>query len=301
MANIWISQTGNDTTGDGSEATPYKTISKALSEHNDGDIIKGVASATAYPISSTALANANVIFEGTTFVGDPTTPNFEIDCGSVGPQLQLKEHLTFRDLVIKDFSTITAVSFVYVVSANASSNATVNFERVRLQNLELYASTGSRGGFVGNGGSLSAGSYNRVTVNLDQVEFDNVKAVNSTSYVSFFSLGGNGYLNATNCTYYADNTGFGLKYIARTGHSTSPIAEVIHKNWAIKNLHADTIDFGNGTIETMNGGVYDSSGNITLPSGATNMIDGDPLFNDPTNHIFEVKPNSPCHNGGQPV
>lgn len=306
MANIYINvDTGNDSTGDGSLSTPYKTISKAFSVASTDDVIIGAASATVYPWSTDvnlgSLGITDITLQGDTYVGDPTTNNFIIDAQTPYPEFIVKENFTIKDLVIQNHLANTSYrrSVINVVNTNSAVDAVVTVQRCRIQDCTVYTATSSRGGFIGQGSTQSsAPPFNSCTINLEQVELCNVKG-DGSSYAGFISLSGTVYANATNCSYYADATGNSLRLFSRVGNAAGNITAATHRNWNIKHLHTNSMHFGDATSISFTGGVADlTNENISLPSGYTSVIDADPMYVDASNYILELLPDSPAHNAG---
>lgn len=296
MANIYANaDTGDDSTGDGSIGTPYETLDKCLTEANSGDVIILNAATATYTMVNKVLPT-EITIKGTV-TPDPNGLSAIIDTNNSSATYTLSNTITMEDLIFQNWKTTSTISFIY--TNTATGDAAVNFTRVIFKDIQFSSSTGSRGGFIGNGSQVSPSSVDSITKTFNECVFSNIKS-NGVVYTTMLrSNSGNQFAYFNNCTWYADATGLGLPYIAGYGNSAGSIASITHKNWAIKNEHSTAIDFGNAVTESMDGCVY--TGNVTLTANTTNMTNSDPLFLDVSNTDFRLRPSSPAIDGGQPL
>lgn len=290
---------GNDSTGDGTSSNPYQTIAKGITEAAASDNLRFFARATPYPVANDTLySDAN--FLGDTWIQDALADKVIFDCLGSKPNWILTDNLYMSDIVIYNWADTTADSFIDTNDTTSSISATVDLERVEMRDISTVSSTGTRGGFIGNGTSLNGENYNDITITLTACIMNNIKTTSASSYTSFIRCAGTVNVNTVNSLWYANSSGSeGIKYFAAKDNSAGNIASISHQNLVIQNEHADTLDLGTALVESTNGGFW--TGNINQTDNTTNFTEADPLLADPANNYFEPLPASPLHNGGQPV
>ena len=292
MATVYLdSASGSDSTGDGSSGNPYQTIAKGFTEvGSDGTVIMK-ASATTYAVATDTIPS-NVTLKGDTYPQKIGEPIAILDFNTFRAQWTLTDTITVEDCMVFDMVD-AASSWIY--TKPATGDAAVTFNRVHFKDCQVYRSTGSRGGLVGGGASVSGFSYDSMVCTLNECILENVKGAASLNGLSFMVGGGTDTFNTVNCTIYNDSSGSdGLDYLATAGNSTNPIGNISHKNLRILHEHADAIDLGNASNETTDGLVYYTSGGaITQTANTTNSTNSESQFIDKANSVFYISKDDP--------
>jgi len=89
MVNLYIATTGNDSTGNGTQGSPYLTLSQAISVASNGDVIK-VESGT-YTSASGITVSKEVTIEA---VNPASKPRFEITTAANATAINVTSSLT---------------------------------------------------------------------------------------------------------------------------------------------------------------------------------------------------------------
>jgi len=103
LVDIWVSTTGSDETGDGSEGNPYRTVQKGLNEASTGEVV-GLKNGT-YDVAS---VNWPVTAEGITLRGESRTGAILSDNDVTYPTIYISDTLpvqqtiTIESLTLKD-------------------------------------------------------------------------------------------------------------------------------------------------------------------------------------------------------
>jgi hypothetical protein len=135
---------------------------------------------------------------------------------------------------------------------------------------------------------------------LTRCLIDDVGVRSDGAGVSMFYVYGGGVVNAsntylTNCTISLRTTA--LDYIYRSDTSANSVATL--KNVIIANATGETITWVNAASGTITPtATYCDFYNITDNPTGTGVITSDPLFVDPSNGIFNLRPTSPCIDTG---
>lgn len=290
--------TGSDSTGNGTAGNPYQTIEKGFTEASAGDVIEMQASPTAFSVVSYDYIPSNILLQGDTYPQKIGAEKAIIDFGGSRGQWEMTDHFVLKNCLVRNMID-NAGSWIYTKKVTPGIDSIVRFENVHLQDLKLYRSTGSRGGLVGGGYSVSGFNYNTLTFTMDRCILENIKTNSSTPASLFVGIGSE-TLNTINCTLYNNSSGtYNLSYLASTGNGSGPLANISHKNLAYLNEHADAIDLGLANNETTNGMYY--SGAITQTANTTNAVNQAPQFIDKAASIFYLEQDDPGITGGVAV
>lgn len=291
MATIYLSPTGNDSTGDGSSGNPYLTLDKCYTVASGGDTIHFLAGT--YTLVAQDF-NKNLTIEGdnnlTTFLDGTSTvtPNhfwwrfynpctirqlqFQnlTGCGTVMFENRSGGLLYMDRCIIHDCSFGPSWQYGYGVWGSTS---VVDGSISRMNACLLYnltsATTNSGTIFVAVGGNpnvMTIQVYNTV-IYLSASGGSRLFALceNVFNYVSGYSF--------INTIIY--NTGSTMYF---NGYTTSQTYQIINCDYS-----SSTITGGAPSTPTIN---------------LTNTITSDPQFIDPVNAIFRLKPTSPCKGTG---
>lgn len=304
MADIFVhSADGNDTTGDGSSSTPYKTMEKAFTEASASDTIYPIANSTAYTLADDTIPSNITItaiaedLTTTPYIQNPIVEHVVFDGNSDQKIWQLTDSITMNNIILKDWQSVSGqkTSFIKTCLTTSSINASVILNKCEFRNIIIDGSTATRGGFIGNGATYGY-NYTDLTVRFNQCIFNNIKLTTDAYYYALVRADGTVNVYTENCSWYADATGIGVQTFANQGTFTGNLNVVSHKNLAIKNLNSKTLDLGNGVTESTAGLLY--TGNITQTANTTNVVNADPQFADVANNIFHPDVDSPAIRGG---
>lgn len=231
MADLYCdSVLGDDSTGDGSSGNPYKTVDECLDNASDNDTVYLVpnGSANTYDFE-TGSAPAGITIKSTqTLVDRPNYTNAYWDGGSTTKMISTNGDITVEDVVIQNVNSTSGASpFKF---ANVAGTITMTFNRCVVDETVNNFSTGGRGGFVGNGNSVSLGNPTLINVYFNDCRISN--------------FGGEGFVYATvgivkyyfnETTIYNDSSHEGKRLVA--SYSTSDLEPEL-TNCIIRNEHA---------------------------------------------------------------
>lgn len=297
MADIYCdSVAGNDTTGDGSSGNPYETLNKGITEASASDTVYLVPQATVYDFVSDTLP-ANLTIKSTGSISQFGT-NAIIDGGSTAVQWSTTEDVTIENVVIQNAYSSTGASPFKYYSTIGTWNITFNDCIIRETKNQL--STGARGGFVGNGNSVSNVST-RLNVYFNRCRISNFSD-NGSSNSAFVHTNGIVYLYFRECTIHNDSSNTINSIVAHYSIS-NPDPEF--RNTIISNEHATDLPLTksyNGTADyastLTNCCYYGTDATNIAGCTITSSVNADPLFLDAGNEDFRLKPASPCIDAG---
>lgn len=276
MATYYISPTGNDTTGDGSEGSPWRNLSYAISSSGIDDTI--------LIESGTYLAIQNY-FGG---IGERTIKSVT---GSAFDVI-----IDFQNVFVKGFgagnqSLIEGITFINVISNQGNAQPFRNFNG-KVVNCIFDTCTGTDGGFFASVFASSSTEFERTL-------FVDCHMNNSNGTTSL--IGSNG-VNLTcsldNCViYYRDKVlPAGIKYPTHIFMSNgNPDATYNVKNTTVycensSLLRGYDATQGNVTVNT----TYSCLHNVDYTGSETGVITEDPKFVDPDNNFYDFALDSPC-------
>lgn len=264
MATYYINaDTGNDTTGDGSQGNPWLTLSKANSSSTSGDTIFCQSATNAYVlISLLTLTNKTIIGENrnqvvfTTNGISSSNGYFRAATGST--------------------NTIKNVKFYNIASSGSYNKIFESFGVFNFENCVFDTITADT--IMG----VSSGTFN-----VSMCLFYNFSA-------SVFFIRTNAKFNIYNNVFVFENTS--SVFITRLD-SGGDITNLINNILFSSQLNNISIFTSGVTIGDFNNNCL--SGNFTsVPSGFNNLINTDPLFIDPANRNYNLSPSSPCIDAG---
>ena len=283
MATFYIGPTGSDTTGDGSEGNPWFNLFFAISG------------------ARTAQTDTIIVKEGTYL------QTVGINPGSIGSRTIKSENLN-PEATVLDFGGVV----VQWISGDAASSIEgIKFLRMRAADTKGRSVFSNFGGQYirkcifedcsgANSGRGRGGLFEGGTTTIDRCLFINCwsNASGDNDGGIFSSSGVNDYVTTVlGCLFYFDANvqpaGRFIPSIIVFGDGSEP-REVVVKN-SILSVKDGTTNF----VDTLN-----NSGTATVSfccvhngnytAGGTGVITTDPLFVDPDNGNFNLRPTSPC-------
>jgi hypothetical protein len=285
MANIYISaDTGNDTTGTGTSALPYLTISKAHNMASDGDTIICKNSTAEYTFTNQTFTKSLTI-QGEKIDGSGAVFNGNYNQVVWNTNLSNTLSLTVRYITLRQVSAQNAGQYRNLIDAK-----TLTVENCVFQEIRGVSNAGGQGGIVG----CSIGYSSPSIFNL--------------SGCLFWKFGDSKGATVSSGHYSGDIAQFRINNNTFVDDATAPDA-----NPVMFYLYAGTSDiqFKNNIIYSDNNiklftmlspSVFEyncvyNTNNYLLTLG-TGCITSDPLFVDKANGNFNLRPASPCIDTG---
>lgn len=280
--------TGNDTTGTGSSANPWKTISKAHTAAASGDTIICQASVASYTFANQTFTKSlniygvnddasGVIFDGAA-VAARWTGGF-----SATVVLDIRK-ITFQNITTSGPGTYQNIIGCYHLT----------FKNNIVRNIIQAASSGSTGTAGIIGAEHQSGANDHAVLIEGNVFYD-LNGGSPTLTVSLHGNGGDdtGYFYWYNNTFYAD------------GSYTTPNFFVVGTVGAIDYQLKNNIFYATSSVALPASGTafnglfnYNDTYNCTNVPTGTGNITSDPLFVDAPNNNFNLRPSSPCIDTG---
>lgn len=286
MATYYIkpaSDGGDDSTGNGTIGTPWATISKAHTEASDGDTIVCLDSTATYTFTNQTFTKT------LTITGEREDAGGAVFRGSLASQnvWRTNANLTFSKITIEN--TIVNQSRAVMFVDNVA-NKTVNIDNCIFQ--DIYHNLTASVSGVASIFSCFDGSASGNTLNLTRCLIRNVGMTSSFAnppVVFNTYLGSNNTFNITGCTVNLDVlAGYGkVQYVARSVSGSGNIA-----NFKNTIIYTQVAVAGSAAISVTRS--YSCFYNIIGFTTGTGVITSDPLFVDPDNGVFELRPTSPC-------
>ena len=274
MAIWYIGPGGNDTTGNGTQGNPWLTVSKAESAASPGDGLVCLAGTVTF--ASQTFANlASVSGAGST--------SSVLDGFGAGVNWQASGVFSISGITIQNAKPPSNNSIFA-----RGGNATWTFASCAFNN--LIAGTQTYEPIFGAWDHTAA-------FNFSVCLFFNCAADSSfqNQQVGLFGQAfGTTAISLANCTIYSDvATGLTLPIVSGGG-------DVSLTNTIIANGNGTSTAFSVGSSPTYSGSKNDIFG-FTSPPSLTGDISADPLFVDPANGNFNLRPTSPCIDAGTAI
>lgn len=290
MAIYYISPTGDDTIGDGSEGSPWYNLFYAVNNSGSTDtiIVK----------EGTYLQTIGV---STTNIGART-----IKSENIKPQNTI---LDFNGLTVQFISSelegsIEGIKFIRMKAEQSGSKTVFNsFNGQYIRNC-IFEDCRGMNNVRGRGGLFSGG-----TTTVDNCIFINCWSNSGgINYGGIFSTAGvrNYITTIRNCTFYFDGNnippGLFIPEIISIGEGSAP-REIIFDN-SIVTVKRGTTTFStirnnSGTVTVTNSCIHNANYGSSDVTTSTNVVTTDPKFVDPDNNFFDLAVDSPAIGLGQ--
>lgn len=292
MATYYIATTGNDTTGNGTEATPWLTISKAYTGSTAGDTI--VMAAGTYTWATATMTNR-------TLQGASATTTFIAGASTNGQKTwTLGGTFTVNDVTFTTNGRNDGTAYNTGLIGTNSTSSTLTFARCIFTNLSI-------GGTFFNGSNLGASSIFGLGVGgtassiiLDGCLVHGIVHNVGTSVSGVFSThqgSGTGTSSVTcrNSTFYFGATG-SYRVTHFEGLYLGLAPTITLTNCIVQNDSGGTQTWAGGNVNPIisYSCYYLMTGTVT----ATNSVTSNPLLIDPDNADFRLRPDSPCIDTG---
>lgn len=297
MATWYIATTGNDTTGDGSSALPWLTISKAHTAASSGDTV--ICKAGTYTLV-TQVFSKSLTIQGET--GDPNDVIF--DAGLV-TLISVEWSWSAADLT----STIQYIKFCNVSGGPtfeclfqlynvAPATGTYTFNNCIFDNIELTTDAFKSGGLIG----LETNTSSSHTLTITSCLFNNIKKYTASS--SYCFMVGHKWQNFAGVLYFHNNTVYlstssadtSVTTIVNVGASPTGLVSIKNNIFYCTNALSDVASGNAGAHMIVEGNCYYNT--KSYPTGGTGDITSDPLFVDAPNSNFNLRPSSPAIDTG---
>ncbi len=299
MATYYCNIDSGSDSNSGTSASPFKTLSKGLNTATaSGDILILAPSSTASYTMVTKTLPANFTIRCETKPNMITSSYARINDGGGANYWQLTGDFTLENIVMYNMSPTGST----IYHGNfATPRQTIQFTNCVIDTISTTVSTAARGGFVGNGSSVSTPAQTVIEINFDRCLFYNIKSrnsvPNSSAFVSLFAS--NYEVNFRESTFYNPSTGYPLDTIlAYYSSAITPYFRnciMFFEDTKLPKLNAtySGVTTGNSTVQNC---VYQgiNTGGVTFNSS----INADPQFLDKTNRDFRLQSDSPAINAG---
>lgn len=276
MATYYINaDSGDDTTGDGSSGSPWKTINKAHTSSVAADTIILQDATAIYQVINYETMNDRVWTAQTT--GNPVVS----DLTSTLNFININGTTTITGIVFQGLQQQSNTFSQIFYSADASGVATFT-DCIFKDN--TFGDT-PYSGIAGARTPISNISF------IGCLFYNNIYETTAPTIYGYFGKSLN--LTLTNCTVYISETSTKCPAKLITGDASMTITM---KNTIIHNTSGKTIDW---TVNTSTNDVtYSDISNITGSPSGTGTITSDPLFIDQSNNDFRLRQSSPCIDTG---
>jgi len=285
MSTVYISPTGDDTTGDGSLGNPWLSVSKALASTIANDIIVALAGTyTTASWSDLLIISSARIIQG-------AGANLTIfDAGGVTRTWTIQAAVTVKDMTFTDAKGAFFASMFEMDTASCD----LGFQNCVFDGV----SGGSTSAIIGRTGTL-AGNGGSATINF--CLFRNCNLSGTVRNILGASNQGTVSFEMTNCTVYTNTADASTASVVgrnNAGGSNGVLTGlfrnniIFNENGTNKSWYLDTdLDSYTGSENNL------VRGYSNVPT-MTNTISTDPLFVDSANGNFNLRPTSPAIGNG---
>lgn len=282
MATYYISPSGNDSTGNGSQGNPWQTIAKAITASASGDTINLAAGTYTWP---TATQN----IPGRTFIGQGIDKTVVDGAAASIAGFVMSGTVTFQQIrftnAVKTSTGNTAFFYVQVNGTHVFTFSNCQFD-------SLTWNSANAGGII----QVVYNVTGSVTLNVSNCLFAYCKSsgLNQDGHI-WAANGSVSTVNVTNCTFVTNRSGSqNVAIIGGLGSGTL---------WVLKNNICYDVSGTNPQFVSASSPSYTGSnanviyGYSSVPT-LTGTIASDPLMVDPLNNLFQLRPGSPAMDAG---
>ena len=285
MATYYIHTSGNDTTGNGSYANPWLTISKAHTSASDGDTIIVKTSTSNYTFATQEFSKILYI------VGeDVTEVTFSNISACNGWYTRTSSNFFVNNCTFANIIISANQGLFHHPDNSGNGTGDVTITDCIIHDITLYSTAGARTNIFDCTNASGAGT-GTFTVNKCLV-YNIIKDGAGSAHILYTYQKGNTYF--INTTIYADGSLIDSFNFGNVG-----VAKVYQFNNCIIQGKSSSLAWGSSSTHSS---TYSCFNNMTsIPAaitGGTGVITSDPLFVDPANGNFNLRPNSPCINTG---
>lgn len=289
MATFYISPTGDDTTGDGSEGNPWFNLFYAINNSGTTDTI--IVKEGSY--KQTAGINQSSIVDRV------------IKSENLNPEATILDFdgVTVQRISSNINSSIEGIKFIKIQAPSPSRSVFDNYKGEYIKNC-IFENCRGNNNVRGRGGIFEGGTTtveNCIFINC----WSNTDGANTGGI--FATAGINNYITTVkNCTFYFDGTsipvGEFIPEIITIGDGSLP-REIIFDN-SIVTVKGDTTTFStvrssSGTVTVSNSCIHNANYGSSDVTTSTNVLTTDPKLVDPDNDLFDLAVDSPAIGLGQ--
>lgn len=283
MTTYYISPTGSDITGNGSNSTPWATLNKFLGSSISGDTL--ICTSGSYTFSNATITNRTIrgiSTDSVIFDAGNSTASWATNSGTTNVH-----NIWFKNVISSGYSGV-----LYAIMGSAPIFTISN---CRFSNTTLYSEM-TYGGVV----SLSGWGNGTSTISVYSCIFDNLNLTGS-NFPVYFSMRDAG----TGSIFRFYNNVFFLKTVPTVEPSAlfgcwNQILTWEFKNNIFRNLTTPKY-LSHSYVPVTLMSVYNNDLDGIYINGSpaqANNITSNPIFIDENNSNFRLKPTSPCINMG---
>lgn len=297
MATVYVNwDTGNDSTGDGTEGNPYKSINKAVTVAVKGTDTILSASSTSGQGWTNGTNWGGFLIKGAdipnlqnntyTMLDGSGTNTGRIDVDGAFDS-------TFENLYFKDAIPGTTL-FDYT---DSSGDVTITFRNCIFENILIATNNNSRNGLLGKYTSGAPGA-DSITVVWDNCTFIDIAGNVTGGWIMNTAMTTPIFTTFRNCSFQF-NSSISVPLYSIVDGSINYDYFVRFYNCIINNEHATELDVYRGADQDYLVFKNNCYQNVDISNGDNaNNVEADPLFLDSANKNFRLKTGSPARNIG---
>ena len=293
MTTYYINaDTGNDSTGDGSITTPWLLLSKAHTEAASGDTIICQDSTATYTFATINFTKSLTIqgeqsdASGAVFDGGGATVLWKVTASNVSLIIQ---KITIQNIAVALNNALIGMG------VTSGDSITIQLDNCIVHNI-TFSGTSTRPSVILG---CSPGYYygTSITWNCNNTLIYDINAENAADTAIFGSnrlTDNNCSVNINNCTIVVDSSTTPLSGLVCGGYNSAVPMNIINSIFA--DVNGGALSFiGTRAITPV---VTYSDLYASSPTTGAGVITSDPLFVDPDNNNYYLRPSSPCFNTG---
>lgn len=305
MDEVWVDSVLGSDANSGTEGSPFLTIDEAFDNVNDDGTVWVVpnGSSNTYAFESGGAPAGITVKSTSQLIDRPGTDKAYWDGGSAVRQISTSGSITIQDMVIQNVNSNSGGSpFKY---PDVAGTTEIVFNNCVIDSLLNAVSTGGRGGFVGNGNSVSLSNPTRINVRFNTCRISNFDGLTDSSGIVHETYGiVKAFFN--DCTFFVPSGMDGRKIVA--SYSTSDLVPEF-TNCIIRNEgDSDLGIFMRYSNTTGRGGAILDHCNYTGEDATemalnttTDCTTVNPQLRDPSAGDFNLEADSPIYGTGKLV